>query len=134
MTGLTRSVNRFFSKVLRGDNHMTRELYENLGKAFTTDCPPITVVGVDNDERVFVVAQIYESYYPKMPKGARNSGYQYSGIFEMIDKGDYCVLRDVKLFRWKYAAEIAFRTMAREQNWRCADNNAELKGVMTCGE
>ena len=109
---------------------MTRELYENLCRVFTTDCPPTTMVGVDSDERVFVVAQIYEHYYPQMPKGERNSGYQYSGVFEMIDEGKYCTLRDVKLFRWKYNAESAFRTMAREQNWRYADNPAELKKLL----
>ena len=109
---------------------MTRELYENLSRAFTTDCPPTTMVGVDNDERVFVVAQIYESYYPKMPKGERNSGYQYSGIFEMIDEGKYCTLRDVKLFRYVPNAEIAFKKMAREQNWQYADNSAELKKIL----
>lgn len=109
---------------------MTKEMYRNLKIAFKTDYMPITAVGVSEDERVFVVAQCYESYLPTMPAGRRNRHYLYSGVFEMIDKGNYCALRDLKIFRQLVDAEIAFRGMAREMNLQVAQDNDELKKLL----
>lgn len=107
---------------------MTKELYNNLQRAFVTDCPPTHAVGITADERVYVVARIYESYCPNMAKP--NRGYCGTVIGEMIDRGSYCVLDFVANYRTLTEAQTAFRKMAREQGMSYAGNAKELKRLL----
>ena len=109
---------------------MTKELYQTLSRVFKADETPTERVGITADERVYILAEIYESYRPRMPAGARNSGYIGTGVFELIDKGDYCGLRQVFLSRAIFPARITFSDMAHAEKWRVAHNEARLKEIM----
>lgn len=109
---------------------MTKELYQTLSRIFKIDETPTERVGVTADERVYILAQIYERYYPKMPEGARNSGYIGTGVFEVVDKGTHCGLRQVFLSRAIFPARITFSDMAHAEKWRVAYNEAQLKEIL----
>ena len=44
---------------------MTKELFNAVSRAFKTDCPPIHAVAIDDNERVYVLAVMFEGYSPK---------------------------------------------------------------------
>ena len=109
---------------------MTQNLFDDLSRAFITDCPPIHAVAVSHDEKVFVVAEMHESYYPRMPKGNRNRGYISTDICELVDRGVYCTLAPIKHYRYSTDAQIAFSLMARENGWAYANNRKELNRIL----
>lgn len=109
---------------------MTQNLFNDLSRAFITDYPPIHAVGISEGDKVFVVADIYESYYPNMPKYERNRNYVSTSICELVDKGKYCVLRSIENYHDTVKAQIAFREMAEKCNLRCARNNSQLNRIL----
>lgn len=109
---------------------MTKELYENLNRAFVTDDPPTHAVAITEDEKVYLVARIYEHYYPTMPENQRNGGYRGTVIAELVDKGKYCVLNFVKTYRELGEAQTAFRKMASDLGMKYAGNARELKRLL----
>ena len=109
---------------------MTQNLFNDLSRAFITDCPPIHAVAVSHDEKVFVVAEMHKSYYPRMPKGNRNRGYISTDICELVDKGVYCTLKTIKSYRYPTDAQITFSGMARENGWAYANNRKELNRIL----
>lgn len=109
---------------------MTKNLISELSRAFETDCPPVHAVGIAPDEKVYVVAEIYEGYYPAMPEGERNRGYIGTSICEMVDKGSYCGLRFVENYRVKARAQEAFKRMASEKGFLYASDQLKLNRIL----
>ena len=109
---------------------MTQNLFNDLRGVFDNDYPPIHAVGISDNDKVFVVADIFESYYPAMPKYERNHGYIGSIICELVDHEKYCALRFVESFHSLAKAQIAFRVMARECKLRYAGNKKELNRLL----
>lgn len=109
---------------------MTKTMLSELSRAFETDCPPIHAVGIAPDGQVYVVADIYESYYPAMPEGERNRGYIGTSICEMVDKGSYCVLKFIENYRVKARAQEAFKRMASEKGLICASDQLKLNHLL----
>lgn len=109
---------------------MTKNLISELSRAFETDCPPIHAVGISPDEKVYVVADIYEGYYPAMPEGERNRGYIGTSICEMVDYGTYCGLRFIENYRGKARAQEAFKRMACEKDLICASDQLKLNRIL----
>ena len=107
---------------------MTKNLVIELSRAFETDCPPIHAVGIAPDEKVYVVAEIYESYYPAMPVGERNRGYIGTSICELVDYGTYRGLAEVFGSRHadnNDAVDDAHRHVVLSAGAECASNRAE---------
>lgn len=109
---------------------MTKNLISELSRAFETDCPPIHAVGIAPDEKVYVVAEIYEGYYPAMPEGERNRGYICTSICELVDYGTYCGLKFVENYRTKARAQEAFKRMANEKNLIYASDQLKLNRLL----
>lgn len=109
---------------------MTKEMYQSLSRIFDEESTPTIIVGVTADERVYIVAKIYESYLPKMPAHKRNRGYICTGLFELIDKGDYCGLREVVTGRGSEKALTAFSERARTEHWQTARDEDELDDIL----
>ena len=109
---------------------MTQNLFNDLSRVFDTDYPPIHAVGISQGDKVFVVADIYESYYPGMPKYERNRNYVSTSICELVDKGKYSGLRFVENYHDMVKAQIAFRDMAEKCNLRYARNKSQLNRIL----
>ena len=109
---------------------MTKNLISELSRAFETDCPPVHAVGIAPDEKVYVVAEIYEGYYPAMPEGERNRGYISTSICELVDKGSYCGLKFIENYRVKARALAAFKRMASEKDLICASDQLKLNSLL----
>ena len=109
---------------------MTKNLYNSLSRAFKNESTPTIIVGVTADERVYIVAKIYESYLPKMPAHKRNRGYICTGLFELIDKDNYCGLREVVTGRGSETALNAFSDRAHAEHWQTANDEAELEALL----
>lgn len=109
---------------------MTKNLIIELSRAFETDFPPIHAVGIAPDGQVYVVAEIYDSYYPAMPVGERNHGYISTSICELVDKGSYCGLKFVENYRVKARAQEAFKRMASEKGFLYASDQLKLNHIL----
>ena len=108
---------------------MTKELFNAVSRAFKTDYPPIHAVAIDDNERVYVVADMFESYRPAMPEGMRNHGFLGTGIFELRDTGKgYCDMPDIKFFRHALRAHIEFSHFAK--GMKTAENERTLKELL----
>lgn len=109
---------------------MTKNLISELSRVFETDCPPIHAVGIAPDEKVYVVADIYEGYYPAMPEGERNRGYIGTSICEMVDYGTYCGLKFIENYRFRHNAKTAFERMASEKGFLYASDQLKLNRLL----
>ena len=108
---------------------MTKELFNAVSRAFKTDCPPIHAVAIDDNERVYVLADMFEGYSPTMPEGPRNYGFWGSGIFELRDTGKgYCDMPKIKFFRHFVRAEIAFWDFSK--GMKIAKTERELQALL----
>ena len=109
---------------------MTQCMLNDLNRAFATDNPPVLAVAISNDGHVFLAAEIYESYAPKMPAGLRNSNYLYSGVFELIDEGGYCTLRPINLYHSSLDTFYHLKHMAQKLNLHFATSKEMLDDLL----
>lgn len=108
---------------------MTKELFNAVSRAFKNDENPTYAVAIDDAERVYIVAELFESYRPTMPKGRRNNGFLCAGIFELKDTGKgYCTVKPIQTFGRVAQAKAQFESFA--QDMQLAENERTLKALL----